>query len=103
MKKPPVKKLTPLTEEEKRKKVLNRLARLEGQIKGIRRMIEDQNACVDIITQITAIRSAITMLGLELLKEDFLCKRIDSIDEKYLETKLFFLYHLKNLCWILHP
>ena len=69
-------------------KVLKRLARIEGQIKGIRRMVENNRECVDVIQQVTAIRQAIAMLGIELLKDDFICKREDrkEIDQKYLEA-----------------
>ena len=69
-------------------KVLQRISRIEGQINGIRRMVEDGRACIDVIQQVTAIRQAIAMLGIELLKDDFICKRgaNKKIDEKYLET-----------------
>lgn len=70
------------------KKVLQRIARIEGQVSGIRRMVESERECIDIIQQITAIRQAIAMLGIELLKDEFVCKRKDqkAIDEKYLQT-----------------
>jgi len=69
-------------------KVLKRIARIEGQVSGIRRMVESERECIDIIQQITAIRQAIAMLGIELLKDEFICKRKDQkeIDEKYLQT-----------------
>lgn len=68
--------------------VLNRISRIEGQLNGIRRMVEGNRACIDVIQQVTAIRQAITMLGIELLKDEFICKREGNkkIDEKYLET-----------------
>lgn len=72
-----------------REKVLNRISRVEGQLKGIRRMVEDEKECIDIITQITAIREAVSMLGIELLKNDFVCKWGEGkrdIDEKYLKS-----------------
>lgn len=72
-----------------KEKILNRISRVEGQLKGIRRMVEEQKECIDIITQITAIREAVSMLGIELLKNDFVCKWKDdkkSIDEKYLKS-----------------
>jgi DNA-binding FrmR family transcriptional regulator len=72
-----------------REKVLNRIARVEGQLKGIRRMVEDEKECIDIITQITAIREAVSMLGIELLKNDFVCKWGEGkrdMDEKYLKS-----------------
>lgn len=73
---------------EKQELILNRISRIDGQIKGIRRMIEEEKECLDVITQITAIRAAVSMLGMEILKNDFLCKRQENkkIDEAYLKT-----------------
>lgn len=42
-----------------KKAVLNRLRRAEGQIRGIQNMIIEDNTCVDIITQLSAVRSSI--------------------------------------------
>lgn len=71
-----------------REKVLKRIARIEGQVAGIRRMLEAERDCVDIIQQISAIRQAVATLGIELLKDDFLCKKNkhQEIDERYLKT-----------------
>lgn len=68
--------------------MLNRISRIEGQLKGIRRMIEEKRECIDIITQITAIKAAVSVLGMEMLKNDFVCKQRDNkkIDEAYLKT-----------------
>ena len=44
-----------------------RLNRIEGQLRGIGRMIEDDRYCVDILNQISAVRSALDSLGVELL------------------------------------
>ena len=41
------------------KNILNRLKRAEGQLRGIQKMIEDQQECIDIMTQLTAVRSSI--------------------------------------------
>ncbi|MFZ2186002.1 MAG: metal-sensitive transcriptional regulator [Streptococcus parauberis] len=43
----------------KKKDIINRLKRTEGQIRGIQRMIEEEKSCFDVITQLTAIRSSI--------------------------------------------
>ena len=69
------------------KKIMDRISRIEGQFRGIKRMVEEKKECISIITQITAIREAITMLGIELLKDDFICNQKDkAISEKYLKT-----------------
>ena len=41
------------------KNILNRLKRTEGQIRGIQKMIEDEKECMDVITQLSAVRSSI--------------------------------------------
>ncbi len=45
--------------EEAKKKVVNRLSRLEGQIRAVRRMIEDGEECEHIVTQLSAVHSAL--------------------------------------------
>ena len=49
------------------KRVNTRLNRISGQIAGIQRMAEEDRYCVDILTQIAAVRSALDALGVELL------------------------------------
>ena len=41
------------------KDIINRLKRAEGQLRGIQKMIEDDKECIDIVTQLTAVRSSI--------------------------------------------
>lgn len=69
-------------------RVLSRIARIEGQLRGVRRMVEGEKECLDVITQISAIREAAAMLGVELLKDDILCKwdGRKKIDEAYLKN-----------------
>ena len=49
--------------ETKASPILSRIARIEGQLKGVRRMVEEEKDCLQVITQITAIREAVAMLG----------------------------------------
>ena len=49
-------------------KLLDRLARIQGQVGGIARMIEDDRYCIDILTQLQAIKSALKKVEDELLK-----------------------------------
>ena len=60
-------KQTKRTEEEK-KKLINRLSRIEGQIRGIRQMVENDAYCVDILTQSAAAKSAFSAFNRELLR-----------------------------------
>ncbi|MGX7418593.1 metal-sensitive transcriptional regulator [Carnobacterium gallinarum] len=41
------------------KNILNRLKRAEGQLRGIQKMVEDEKECVDVITQLSAVRSSV--------------------------------------------
>lgn len=77
-----------INKDDSQKKILDRISRIEGQVRGIRKMIENEKECIDVITQITAIREAVSKLGIELLKDDFICKWGDKskIDEAYLKT-----------------
>ena len=45
-----------------------RMSRIEGQVRGISRMLEDERYCVDILTQIAAVRSALDAAALQLLE-----------------------------------
>jgi DNA-binding FrmR family transcriptional regulator len=47
--------------------IRRRANRIAGQVAGIQRMIEDDRYCVDILNQISAVRSALDSLGVELL------------------------------------
>jgi DNA-binding FrmR family transcriptional regulator len=47
-------------------KLDRRLARAEGQIRGLRRMLADGAYCVDILTQLAAVRSALDQIGAEI-------------------------------------
>ena len=47
----------------------NRLSRIEGQVRGIRGMVEGDAYCVDILTQVTAVTAALNAFSRELLAE----------------------------------
>jgi len=49
--------------------LLARLARIEGQVRGVQKMIEDDQYCIDIVTQLNAARRALDGVGLVLLEE----------------------------------
>lgn len=59
--------VTPRTDEEKQA-VLNRLKRIEGQVRGIQKMVEEDRYCVDILVQISAINKAMNKVGYQLLE-----------------------------------
>lgn len=49
------------------KKLQDRLARVEGQIRGLRKMLEDERACEDVLNQLLAARSGLEQAGLRIL------------------------------------
>ena len=48
---------------------LDRLAKIEGQVRGVARMIEQERYCIDVLTQISAVTRALQQVGLNLLDE----------------------------------
>ena len=58
---------TTVRSEEERRKLLNRLSRIEGQIRGIRGMVENELYCNDILVQCAAVNAALNAFERELL------------------------------------
>jgi DNA-binding FrmR family transcriptional regulator len=54
---------------ENREAVLKRLRRIEGQVRGVERMVEENRYCIDVVTQVTAIQAALDKVALELLSD----------------------------------
>jgi DNA-binding FrmR family transcriptional regulator len=50
-----------------KQQLLERLARIEGQVRGVAGMVEEDRYCIDVITQINAVRAALDKVGLGLL------------------------------------
>lgn len=50
-------------------KIVNRLSRIEGQVRGIARMVEDDRYCVDVLTQLRAVRAALHRVETEVLRD----------------------------------
>jgi DNA-binding FrmR family transcriptional regulator len=48
---------------------LNRLRRIEGQVRGLQRMVNDDEYCIDVLTQIASVSKALQGVGLGLLDE----------------------------------
>ena len=48
--------------------VLKRLRRIEGQVRGVTRMVEDGRYCIDVLTQLRAVRAALVRVETEMLK-----------------------------------
>lgn len=52
-----------------KEKIQNRLRRIEGQVRGVQRMVDEETYCVDVLTQISSIVSAMEKVGAILLKD----------------------------------
>jgi CsoR family transcriptional regulator, copper-sensing transcriptional repressor len=50
------------------RKIVTRLSRIEGQVRGIARMVEDDRYCIDILTQMQAVKAALRKVEEEILK-----------------------------------
>ena len=70
-------------------KLLNRLNRIEGQVRGVARMVESDKYCIDILTQISAIEAAMDKVALGLLREHTRhCLMDDTIGPKDRDAKI---------------
>jgi DNA-binding FrmR family transcriptional regulator len=49
--------------------ILRRLARIEGQVGGLRRMVEDEAYCIDVLTQVAAVTKALEGVSLKVLAD----------------------------------
>ncbi len=58
-----------MSDHKDKSKLLNRLSRVEGQVRGITRMVEDDRYCIDILTQVQAVRAALAKVETEILKD----------------------------------
>jgi DNA-binding FrmR family transcriptional regulator len=52
-----------------KQQLLTRLRRIEGQVRGLQRMIDDDTYCIDVLTQLAAVSKALQGVGLHLLDE----------------------------------
>ncbi|WP_059104891.1 metal-sensitive transcriptional regulator [Shouchella shacheensis] len=57
------------TVQPNKQQLLNRLKRIEGQVRGVHKMIDEDKYCVDILHQITAIQSAMNKVSLALMED----------------------------------
>jgi len=70
-----------VTDENSKEKLMNRLRRIEGQVRGVQVMISDERNCRDILQQLSAIRSAVQGVSL-LLLEDYMSDCFVNLDDK---------------------
>lgn len=66
-------------EMQEKKSLMTRLNKIEGQVRGIRAMVDDDRYCVDILTQVSAINSALNSFNKVLLAEHIKSCVVDDI------------------------
>lgn len=52
-----------------KEQVLARLKRIEGQIRGVQKMVDEDRYCIDVLTQVSAAKAALDAVALELLQD----------------------------------
>lgn len=58
----------PLISEERKKACLDRLSRIEGQVKGLARMVEEDRPCLEILTQVSSVHEALRGVGKVIMR-----------------------------------
>lgn len=53
--------------------IINRLKRIEGQVRGVAQMVDDDRYCIDILHQVQAVKAALTRAESEILKDHAAC------------------------------
>jgi len=70
------------------KNIINRLSRIEGHTRAVKRMVEENQPCADILIQIAAIRSAIDRVGRIILEDHIESCVFKSLEEGNVEQNL---------------
>jgi CsoR family transcriptional regulator, copper-sensing transcriptional repressor len=60
--------------------ILNRLKRIEGQVRGVTQMVADDRYCIDILHQVQAVKSALAKAESEILKDHAACCVAEAIE-----------------------
>jgi len=69
-------------------KILARLRRMEGQVRGVQRMIEEDKYCVDVLTQVSTIIGAARAVGMLVLEDHIRGCVMNSKDDEVMITEL---------------
>nr|MDQ6922497.1 metal-sensitive transcriptional regulator [Candidatus Dormibacteraeota bacterium] len=52
-----------------KQQIESRLSRIEGQVRGLRKMVDEDRYCIDVLTQVSAVQSALESVALLLLRD----------------------------------
>lgn len=77
---------TKIRDEKEYKLLINRLNRIEGQVRGIKKMVESDAYCTDILVQVAAVNAALNAFNRKLLAEHIKTCVIDDIKKGKEET-----------------
>lgn len=56
-------------DRENKPKLMNRLSRIEGQVRGVARMVDEGRYCIDVLTQLQAVKAALVRVETEMLRD----------------------------------
>lgn len=73
-------------EEKEYKDLINRLNRIEGQVRGVKKMVEDDRYCIDILIQVSAVQAALNGFNRVLLNNHIKSCVVDDIKAGKVET-----------------
>lgn len=68
------------------KELINRLNRIEGQVRGVKKMVEEERYCVDILTQVMAVQAAFNAFNKKLLANHIHTCVVEDIQEGNLQV-----------------
>lgn len=83
-----------IRKDEEKKSLCSRLNRIEGQVRGIKKMIESDTYCIDILTQVSAAQAALTSLSRMIMDSHIrncVVKGVEEGDEKILDELMITL------------
>ncbi len=83
--------------EESLQRLIERLSKIEGQVKGIKKMLKEKRSCDEILIQLSAVKSAINSVSISLLEEHFNSCIKPSLDMHDLQTIEEFIKAVKHL------
>ncbi|HET8841522.1 MAG TPA: metal-sensitive transcriptional regulator [Ktedonobacteraceae bacterium] len=74
--------------DESKQKLMTRLRRIEGQTRGLQRMVEEDKYCVDIMTQIAGVQAALEQVNIQLMEKHLRHCVTEAIQEGKGEEKI---------------
>lgn len=67
-------------------KIIQHLNRIEGQVRGLQKMLQNERQCRDIIQQIIAVRSSLSSIGVQILNQNIQCHDTPEDRQKFTES-----------------